>query len=151
VGQIVRIRSGLWLVLAAMILLGVQGAQAGHTFNAQGMAVKDGVAYRVALGGQLQRFAEPGTSGFGVTIFQSNPSPEDAFGLLIIENAAFLGQTNFIDADEVPNPVVVQTDYWAISTTVGVDFQLNGTRTAQLVTAHGHFQEYEITIGPTLL
>lgn len=125
--------------------------EAGHGFNAQGVAVRDGNVFRVAFGAHLLRFQEPGTSGFGIILFRNDPAVGDLFRLEILEEANFLGRTNFIDADVAPNPVVVQTDYWAESTTPGVDFRLDGARATQMVLARGHYQEYEIVIGPTLL
>jgi hypothetical protein len=142
---------GLAVASAAALFVVAAPSEAAHTFAAQGLATRDDVVYRLSLGAQLQRFLEPGTSGYGIILFLPAPTAENPFEIAILEEANFLGQTNFIDAGDEANVPVVQTDYWAESTTAGIDFRLDGVRIGQAVTARGHYQDYSITIEPVVV
>jgi hypothetical protein len=137
--------------LLALLLATAIPASAGHTFSSTGVAKRGDEVFRLNASGHLDQLGPPGSAIFSLQFFLPAPTPADPFAVSIVDNVSLTGWTNFIDATTQPVPLlVVQTDYWAESGD-GVSFRLDGIRTAQTVTADGHYLDYELHIGPELV
>jgi hypothetical protein len=122
----------LWMLALA------PSAAAQYTYQASGLATKDGVVYRIGLTRHPDAVGFP-TLGLGIT--QRAPTAENLFDMTFVEQTWFYVVDNFNTS-----PSSTATPYFAVATDPSVDFAFNGYQVGHMVNGHGHYKGYEFVL-----